>query len=318
MTTWAQYVENLNIDDDLLHLLMGKNDNVSISCWITILLSFIVFVHNNSCHHRFSMISANRVCVDIMCFANIVKSATYLRCSFDGCSQDDVVIFYTILHCIGLAIFQIVDNYWTFYIYQMVSLTPPSLIFRCLVLMYSPLMYTWFIYDIVFPGFLVLDLAGWFFSNIVLYGFFYFSYLIFFLYLTTIELQMMLNNLNISSETYSTLCLNSYKIIVYNTANILLNLCWMLLILVSSDAYTLGDMWWSSCLLVYQHLAFNTRLLDYAIYSTIDYIHHRRAIYVFNPRTADSSFSMKTNHNPALHDDENYNSTRGERDRSQL
>ena len=287
MTTWTKYVENFNLDD-LLTTLMRKNDTISINCWVTILLTFIVLV-DNLCHHRFSKISANRVSVDIMCFANILKSATYLRCSYDGCSEDDVIIFYTILHCIGLVIFQMVDNYWTFYIYQTVSLKSPSLIFKCLVLMYSPLMYIWFIYDIIFPVFWVLNTVEWFVTNILAYAFFYFSYLIYFSYLTTVEIRMMSANLNSSSETCSTLTLNSYKIVVYNAANILLNACWMCMAFVSSDAYTSGDMWWSTCLLLYQHLAFNTSVLDYAVYATNDYIHRRKG----NMRT-DGSFSMES------------------------
>ena len=290
MTTWAQYVENINYTYDLLTLLMGKNDNISINCWITISVSFIILLHNLYIH-RFSKISVNRICVDMMCFANIVKNAGYLRCSYDGCSEDDVIIFYTILHCIGLAIFQMVDNYWTYYIYQMVSSPPPSLIFKCLVLMYSPLMYTWFIYDIIFPSFIVLDSeGGWILANIVLYGFFYFSYLIFFLYLTNRELRKMSANLNSSTDTYSTLSLNSYKIIAYNIANILLNMLWMSMAAVSSDAYTIGDIWWSTTLLFYQHLAFNTSTLDYAIYATIDYIN----LHVIHPVAVDDSFSMES------------------------
>ena len=289
MTTWAQYVENMNYTYDLLTLLMGKNDNISINCWITILVSFFILLHNLYLRHV-SKISVNRVCVDVMCIANIVKQAGYLRCSYDGCSEDDVIIFYTILHCIGLAIFQMVDNYWTYYIYQMVSSPPPSLIFKCLVLMYSPLMYTWFIYDIIFPSFMVLDDGGFILANITLYGLFYFSYLIFFLYLTTRELRKMSANLNSSTETYSTLSLNSYKIIAYNIANILLNMMWMSMGIVSSDAYTIGDMWWSTTLLFYQHLAFNTSALDYAIYAMIHYI-NAPADY---GGVADDSFSMES------------------------
>ena len=97
-------------------------------------------------------------------------------------------------------------------------------------------------------------------------------------------------NLNSSTETYSTLSLNSYKIMAYNIANILLNMWWMSMGLVSSDAYTIGDIWWSTTLLFYQHLAFNTSALDYAIYATIDYIN----VHVIYPVAVDDSFSMES------------------------
>ena len=201
----------------------------------------------------------------------MVKMSLILPCFLRQCNAYEIAGLIIVGRNIALVLFQIIDNFWTYYIYQLVCNRQITMTFSILVFLYVSLaLYTSTVYSLVVPAFVDDDTSTLIFVDLQ-FGLSYIAYLVVFTYLTVRELRTLSQITD--PETASVLMKNAYKVIGFNFVNISMHavrplFAWNMECGNNGDPDTIGgcwllwDLYWQNSVIIYMHVAFNSQLAE--------------------------------------------------------
>jgi len=148
--TWEKYAERVYTN------VIAPSETITNHYIVSLVFASFIFVH--SCYlHKFNY-RVERVCTELSTVLNMVKISLILPCFLRQCNSTEIAGLIVIGHNLALFLFQIIDNFWTYYIYRFVCNRKITWVFSIVVFLYVSLaLYTWIVYSVVVPAFVSDD-----------------------------------------------------------------------------------------------------------------------------------------------------------------